>query len=248
MKERYFYFEDVKEFAKWYKKQNKVPMDVAAMLQEPFLSRLTILMGEENELRFQKRSVGNSGPMPALSDYINSLSDENKKARMKDCQDAYVQWCKDNPEKKEEFSSLGGQACRDLGVGYFKYTEEERIKFLTDNATFETRSKGGQSNVKNGTGFFKYTPEERLAINKNGGAATAAVLKARTLSRKLEVVKDLPSGWFTKKTAIEWFLNSEYMTKWNLKSATFMHTTLKDSEFFESKMEGIYKMYKVIKK
>lgn len=55
-RKRNHYFEDIKLFAEWYRIKNKIPVAVESMLEEPFLSRLKVLMKKENEDRFSRRS------------------------------------------------------------------------------------------------------------------------------------------------------------------------------------------------
>jgi hypothetical protein len=50
------YFKDIKIFAEWYRITNKIPMHLESMLEDPFLSRLKILMEKENSDRFSRRS------------------------------------------------------------------------------------------------------------------------------------------------------------------------------------------------
>ena len=54
-----YLFETILEFATWYRYENKIPMSVESMLEEPFLSKLTMLMQKENKSRYERRKIAN---------------------------------------------------------------------------------------------------------------------------------------------------------------------------------------------
>jgi hypothetical protein len=54
--DRSYYIKNIEKFAEWYKSKHKIPMEIKDMLEEPFLSRLNVLMEEENEKRRIEKS------------------------------------------------------------------------------------------------------------------------------------------------------------------------------------------------
>jgi len=54
-----YLFETVLEFTTWYRKEKKIPMSIESMLEEPFLSKLRILMEAENQARYECRKNAN---------------------------------------------------------------------------------------------------------------------------------------------------------------------------------------------
>ena len=104
MKKR-FYFTDIKDFAQWYKDQNKINMTIEAMLEEPFLSRLHIRMEEENVRRKTKQietalkhKLGSKGHRNQKGIVF---SDEQRK-KMSDAKKGKTNWSKGIAKSEEQ--------------------------------------------------------------------------------------------------------------------------------------------------
>lgn len=117
MKKR-FYFTEIKEFAQWYKDQNKINMTIEAMLEEPFLSRLYVRMEEENIRRKENQSK------TAKANKLGSKGHRNKKG---------VQFSDEHKQKMSD--ARKGKAPANKGVA----CKEETKKKISD----KVKSQGG---------------------------------------------------------------------------------------------------------
>jgi hypothetical protein len=79
---------------------------------------------------------------------------------------------------------------------------------------------------------------------KLGGAATKAKNEAIKKERYDILLPLISSEWFTRKSKIQWFMDSEFSTKWNITSGQFMSTLLSEDKYFETKGNGRSKLYK----
>jgi len=197
------YFTEIKDYAKWFKKEKQVNISIDALLEEPYLSRLLVSMQDENTRRKEAFTKGG----------INANSKLTLEEKSKGGIEASIT------------NKANGNIERFIKAG------NDKVKELIESGEFSKMAAKGYAGIKDKEAHKKHM--QSIQVEGRKASKKARKLKAKTKNEKVlsELLNTMESDkWYTTDEISELHSNFTHPTYANKKVRRFI---IKNPDYFE---------------